>query len=327
MTGSQLRFDGRVVAVTGAGRGLGREFALLLASRGAAVVVNDIGVSADANRYSDLAGDGHNLQADAARRDAAEEVAGEIRAAGGRAVANTADICDPAAAASIVTDAIGHFGRVDVLINNAGVVITSPFPELTERDMAMTFNVHVNGAFNVVTAAWQHLGAQGYGRIVNIGSAEGGLIGSPGFEVYAAAKGGMVAMTKALSRMGVPVGVRANCVLPAGRTRASVRSGRNRKDSVDRRPALVAPPVAWLSHEDCDVSGEVFAVSLASMRLVFNSIGAGYRHAGPGEPSVGELASHWDEICQREPSTAPREVAEFDAQWLDTVMAELEPGR
>lgn len=314
MTKSQLRFDGRVAAVTGAGRGLGREFALLLASRGAAVVINDIGISADANRYSDLAGDTRDIQADAARYDVAEQVAEEIRATGGLAVANTADISDPAAAATIAPDAIAHFGRLDILINNAGVVITNPFSELTEGDMATTFNVHVKGAFNVIRASWPYLGAQGNGRIVNIGSVEGGLIGSPGFEVYAAAKGGLVAMTKVLSRMGDPVGVRANCVLPGGRTRASLRSGRNRKDSVDRRPALVAPPVAWLSHEDCDVSGAVFAVSVGSMRLVFNSIGAGYR-SGSGEPSVDELADHWDEICQREPYTAPREVAELDAQW------------
>jgi NAD(P)-dependent dehydrogenase (short-subunit alcohol dehydrogenase family) len=314
VTKSQLRFDGRVAAVTGAGRGLGREFALLLASRGAAVVVNDIGVSADANRYSDLAADKGDIQADAARYDVAEQVAEKIRATGGRAVANMADISDPAAAATIAADAIARFGRLDILINNAGVVITNPFSELTENDMTTTFNVHVKGAFNVIRAAWPHLVAQGYGRIVNIGSVEGGLIGSPGFEVYAAAKGGLVAMTKVLSRMGVPLGVRANCVLPGGQTRASLRSGRNRKDSVDRRPALVAPPVAWLSHEDCDVSGAVFAVSVGSMRLVFNSIGPGYR-AGSREPSVDELADHWDEICQREPYAAPREVAELDAQW------------
>jgi NAD(P)-dependent dehydrogenase (short-subunit alcohol dehydrogenase family) len=326
MTTSQLRFDGRVAAVTGAGRGLGREFALLLASRGAAVIVNDIGVSADANRYSALPGDARSIQSDAVRYDVADQVAKEIRAAGGRAVANTADISDPAAAGTIAADAIGHFGRLDIVINNAGVVITNPFAELTEGDMTTTFNVHVKGAFNVVKAAWPYLGAQGYGRIVNIGSVEGGLIGSPGFEVYAAAKGGLVAMTKGLSRMGGPVGVRANCVLPGGQTRASLRSGRNRKDSVDRRPVLVAPPVAWLSHDDCDVSGAVFAASLGSMRLVFNSVGTGYRFAS-GQPRIDELADHWDEICRREPGNALRQVAEPDTQWLGAAAGEQESGR
>jgi NAD(P)-dependent dehydrogenase (short-subunit alcohol dehydrogenase family) len=294
---SELRFDGRVAVVSGAGRGLGREFALLLAARGAAVVVNDIGVSADTDRYDPDRNDGAvpaDVAADAARRDVAQDVVDEIVATGGRAVANTADISDPAQAATIVGDAMASFGRIDIVVNNAGVVITHPLAELSDDDLRLTHAVHVRGAVNILRAALPRLREQGYGRVVNIASVEGGVIGSPGFEAYAAAKGALIGLTR---HLGDSADVLVNAVLPGGRTRAAMRSGRRRDDGVDRSAATVAPPVAWLCHEDCDVTGRLFAVSAASVRQITTKVAAGYHGSDP--LSVEDIAAHWAEITAR----------------------------
>jgi NAD(P)-dependent dehydrogenase (short-subunit alcohol dehydrogenase family) len=300
----ELRFDGRVAVVSGAGRGLGREFALLLAARGAAVVVNDIGVSADMDRYDGAA--------DASRRDVAQEVVDEIVAAGGRAVANTADISDPALARTIVDDAVTHFGRIDIVVNNAGVVITHPLVELSDRDLELTHAVHVRGAVSVLRAALPRMHDQGYGRIVNIASVEGGVIGSPEFEVYAAAKGSLMGLTR---HLGGSPDVLVNAVLPGGRTRAALRSGRKRNDGVVRSAEAVAPPVAWLCHEDCAVSGKLFAVSAASVRQITTRVARGHRSPDGAALSVEDIAANWGAITARTNAETPRSFAEFRARW------------
>ncbi len=186
---TELRFDGRVAVVTGAGRGLGREFALLLARRGAAVVVNDIGVSADADRYGATPG--------ADQPSVADEVVREIVASGGSAVANTADVSDPDTAHSIVGDAIQNFGRIDIIINNAGVVITRDFIDLTPADVDRSFAVHVRGSFLVAQSAWGYMTKAGYGRILNVVSVDGNLFGNFRHTAYDAAKAGLAGHARA----------------------------------------------------------------------------------------------------------------------------------
>lgn len=260
---SELRFDGRVVAVTGAGRGLGREFALLLASRGASVVVNDIGSAADEARYLD-GEKGHT---------AATDVVNEITAAGGAAIENFADVSDPDGARSIVEDAVENFGGIDIVINNAGVVITNSFTELSVADLDKCFGVHVRGSFLVSQAAWPHMKAASYGRILNVCSVDGVLFGNRRHAAYDAAKGGLAGLTRGMSAEGIESGIQVNGLLPGAMTRghASVDHSLSPSASIEMRPELVAPAATYLVHEECDVTGRFYAASSGRMGLVFTA--------------------------------------------------------
>ena len=174
-----ISFAGRVAIVTGAGRGLGREFAKLLADRGASVLVNDVGVSVDSHRYVS--------DSDSDVTDPAQIVTEEIRAAGGSAIANRADVTDSAGVAALVEQAVSEWGRIDIVINNAGIVLRAPFLELTPQTFSKSFDVHVVGAFNVSRAAWDHMLKQGYGRILNVCSTNGVVFGIPESAAYDAA--------------------------------------------------------------------------------------------------------------------------------------------
>jgi len=237
---ADLRFDGRVAVVTGGGRGLGRSYALLLASRGAKVVVNDPGGSLD--------GEGVDS-------GPAEYVVSEITAAGGQAVACTESVSTPEGGDSIVRTALEHYGRVDVLVHNAGNVRGASLKEMSYEDFDAVLDVHLRGAFNVVRPAFPLMCEAGYGRIV-LTSSIGGLYGNYNVANYAAAKSGVIGLSNVAALEGAAEGVRCNVIVPAAVTRMA--EGIDTSAYPPMGSELVAPVVGWLAHESCSVSGELF---------------------------------------------------------------------
>jgi NAD(P)-dependent dehydrogenase (short-subunit alcohol dehydrogenase family) len=237
---SDLRFDGRVAVVTGGGRGLGRSYAMLLASRGAKVVVNDPGGS--------LTGDG----ADAAP---AADVVREINAAGGQAVATIDSVATAAGGKAIVDAALDTYGRLDILVHNAGNVRRGSLKELSHEDFDAVLDVHLRGAFHVVRPAFPRMCDAGYGRIV-LTSSIGGLYGNHGVANYAAAKAGVIGLSSVAALEGAAQDVTSNVIVPAAVTRMAAGIDVSAYPPMD--PELVAPVVGWLAHESCSVSGEIF---------------------------------------------------------------------
>ncbi|MGZ4452436.1 MAG: SDR family NAD(P)-dependent oxidoreductase, partial [Nocardioides sp.] len=237
---NQHRFDGRVAVVTGAGRGIGRAHALLLADRGASVVVNDLGGSMD--------GVGEDA-------GPASSVADEIVAAGGAAVADSSDVATAAGGQALIDAAVERFGRIDIVVNNAGIVRWAGFPEADLDNLERHLAVHVAGSFNTTRAAWPHLVDQGYGRIVMTTST--GMFGLPNNLSYATAKAAVIGLTRSLTTAGAAHGIKINLIAPAAMTRMAGQAD-DPADSSGGGPApmapdLVAPMVAFLAHEDCPV--------------------------------------------------------------------------
>lgn len=237
---ADLRFDDRVAVVTGAGRGLGCAYAQLLAARGAKVVVNDPG--------GGLGGDG----ADAGP---AETVVAEIVAAGGEAVACTESVATPEGGEAIIATALDRYGRIDVLIHNAGNVRRGSLKEMSHEDFDAVLDVHLRGAFNVVRPAFPAMCESGYGRIV-LTSSIGGLYGNHDVANYAAAKAGVIGLANVAALEGAADGVTCNVIVPAAVTRMA--EGIDTSAYPPMGPELVAPVVGWLAHETCSVTGEVF---------------------------------------------------------------------
>ncbi len=235
-----LRFDGRVAVVTGAGRGLGRSYATLLAARGAQVVVNDPG--------GGLTGDGTDA-------GPADEVVREIAAAGGRAVASTESVATAAGGKAIIDAALDSYGRLDILIHNAGNVRRGSLKEMTHEDFDAVLDVHLRGAFNVVRPAFPLMCEARYGRIV-LTSSIGGLYGNHGVANYAAAKAGVIGLSNVAALEGAADGVTSNVIVPAAVTRMA--AGIDTSSYPPMGAELVAPVVGWLAHESCTVSGEMF---------------------------------------------------------------------
>ena len=244
--------EGKVVAVTGAGRGIGRDIALLCALKGAAVVVNDLGGSTD--------GQG----ADATP---AEEVVALIRTAGGKAVVNTASVADAQGAATIIDDALKHFGRIDGVVNNAGILRDRMFHKMSEIEWGPVIDVHLNGAFNVSKAAANYFKDQGSGSYVHFTSTSG-LIGNLGQANYAAAKLGIVGLSTSIALDMQKFNVRSNCIAPFAWSRmiATIppKDEATRK-RIERMQTMttdkIAPMVAFLLGDASqEVSGQIFAV-------------------------------------------------------------------
>lgn len=246
-----FRFDGRVAVVTGGGRGLGREYALLLASRGAKVVVNDPGVS--------LTGDGNDA-------GPAQQVVDEITGAGGQAVANTDSVATAGGGRAIIDAAIGNFGRIDILIHNAGTVRRGSLKELSYQDFEAVLDVHLRGAFHVVRPAFPLMCEAGFGRIV-LTSSIGGLYGNHGVANYAAAKAGIIGLTNVVALEGASEGVACNVIIPGAVTRMA--AGLDTSAYPPMGPDLVAPAVGWLAHESCSVTGELFVAIAGRVARAF----------------------------------------------------------
>lgn len=263
---SELRFDGRVGIVTGAGRGIGRGHALLLAQKGARIVVADYGVDPDGKGTSS---------------GPADEVAQEIRDLGGDAVACCASVADELAAASIVETALDAFGRLDIVVNNAGIHDPANFEDLSMDQFRAMLDVHYFGTLYVIRAAWPHFRSAGYGRIVNTVS-EAMLGGVSGLTSYAAAKGAVYGLTRNLATEGLAQGIRVNAVAPRAYTRLSadhcdnlsnlygMSQEKTEQVNASMPPELCAPAVAYLAHEACQLNGEVLQVGMGGVaRLAF----------------------------------------------------------
>lgn len=238
---SELRFDSRVAIVTGAGRGLGRSYALLLASLGARVVVNDVGGAVD--------GQGQDSAP-------ADDVVAEIRSAGGEAVACTDTVATPQGGKAIVEAALDSFGGIDILVHNAGIFRPVLFKDMDIDDYNEVIAVHQSGAIHVGHPAFQRMVAASYGRIV-LTSSICGLYGCPYNVSYGVAKTGMIGLNNIIALEGAADGVKSNIILPAAITRMA-----SEWDTSSYPPMTedqVAPMVAWLSHESCPVSGEMYA--------------------------------------------------------------------
>jgi NAD(P)-dependent dehydrogenase (short-subunit alcohol dehydrogenase family) len=255
----ELRFDGRVAIVTGAGRGLGRAHAQLLASRGCSVVVNDVGGGVDG--------------ASGASEDCAGAVVEEIAAAGGHAVADDHSVSTESDAAALVARALDAFGRIDIVINNAGILRDRTFHRLEAADLDDVLAVHLRGTFLVTQAAWEHMREQRYGRIVNTTSSAG-LLGNFGQANYAAAKMGIVGLTRVLAKEGERHGIAANAIAPAARTRMTEDLLGKLADHLD--PTTVAPVAAWLAHEACTMNGAVLSAFGGRVARFFVGLTQGY---------------------------------------------------
>lgn len=239
-----LRFDGQVAVITGAGRGLGRAYALLLAERGAKVIVNDLGGS--------MAGDG-------ADKSPAQSVVEEIIAAGGEAEANTDSVASESGAKAMIEQAKDTYGRLDILVHNAGNVRYGSLLELSYDDFNAVLDVHLRGAYLMVRAAFGEMHKANYGRVV-LTSSISGLYGLASAVNYGVSKAGIIGLNNVVALEGAEHNIKSNIILPGAVTRMA--EGIDTSQFPPMTPEMVAPVVGWLAHESCSVSGELY-VSMA----------------------------------------------------------------
>jgi NAD(P)-dependent dehydrogenase (short-subunit alcohol dehydrogenase family) len=291
-----IAFDDQVVIVTGAGRGLGRLYALELARRGAAVVVNDVGAT--------MHGEGVDEQV-------ADGVVAEIEGAGGRAIASYDSVASPAGGQAIVDAAVDAFGRVDAVVSNAGIFASVAFDEIPVADWREMLGVHLDGGFYLSQPAFRVMKAQGYGRFVFIASSAG-LFGQPLEAHYAAAKTGLLGLSNVIALEGAEQGISSNTVLPFGYSRmvAETVGVYDEPDEapafvVAIRPELVVPAVVYLASRECELTHQNFSVGAGRFSRVFVGLGEGWLAPPGSDPTPDEFAEHLERIVATQPFSVP----------------------
>lgn len=258
---------------------------------------------------------------DGADAQPANDVAREIASAGGSAIADGNDVSTTEGAEALVAAAVDTFGRLDVVINNAGIMRWAGLPDLDRADLERHLDVHVAGSFNTARAAWPHMTGQDYGRIVMTTSA--GLFGLANNTAYATAKGGVVGLTRSLAIAGASHGIKVNALAPAAWTRMAGDPARAGEMPVTMAPELVAPMAAFLAHEDCPVSGEVYTAGAGRFARVFIATTQGYVSASP-TPTVEDVADHWASINDETAYVVPTDLNDWSAGFLAHVLGERE---
>jgi NAD(P)-dependent dehydrogenase (short-subunit alcohol dehydrogenase family) len=281
---ADLGYDGKVAIITGGGGGLGRSHALELARRGARVVVNDLGGS--------VSGEGGD-------KGPAQHVVEEIEALGGEAVADGNSVATPEGGKALVQTAVDAFGRVDIVINNAGILRDKTFHNMTPELLEPVIQVHLLGAFYVTQPAWILMREQGYGRVVNT-SSNSGILGNFGQSNYGAAKMGLVGFTRVLANEGRKYNIKVNAIAPVAKTRMTeeLLGGFGDKLAAEE----VTPTVCWLAHEDCPVTGEVYSVAGGTVSRFFIGLTPGYYKNGH---TVEDVRDNWDQIRNEEGYIVP----------------------
>jgi NAD(P)-dependent dehydrogenase (short-subunit alcohol dehydrogenase family) len=244
----------------------------------------------------------------------ASTVVAEIVAAGGMAVADTHDVTSEEGGQALVDTAVGEFGRLDVVINNAGIIRWASFPEADADNLARHLAVHVGGSFHTTRAAWSHMVDQGYGRVVMTTST--GMLGLPANTSYATAKAAVIGLTRSLSTAGVRHGIKVNLIAPA----ATTRMGGEGSGAPVMAPELVAPMAAFLAHESCPVSGEIYAAGAGRFARMFIASTVGYVHGGT-EPTMEDIARNWATINDETGYYVPTGLID----WSTTFLAHLDP--
>ena len=295
-----IDFAGQAVIVTGAGRGLGRLYALELARRGASVVVNDLG------------GSMHGSGADTS---VADQVVDEIARAGGVAVASHDSVDSPEGGDAIVQTAIESFGRLDAVVSNAGIFNSIPFEDLSTDDWRRMLGVHLDGGFYLSQPAYRVMKSQGYGRFVFV-SSSAGMFGQHMEAHYAAAKAGLVGLTNVIALEGAPHGILANTVLPYGVSRMVTETVEDAKALEESgllqaiRPELVAPMVVYLASRACEFSHRNYSAFGGRFARVFIGLGRGWLAGQDTNPTADDVAAHLSEVSATEPFMIPESIYE-----------------
>jgi NAD(P)-dependent dehydrogenase (short-subunit alcohol dehydrogenase family) len=287
---SEIRFDNRVALITGAGGGLGKTYALELARRGAKVVVNDLGGSADGSGAS---------------ASAADAVVAEIKSAGGAAIANYDSVSTPQGGAAMVAAAIEVFGGIDIVINNAGILRDKSFVKLEPAELEAVLDVHLRGAFHVSQPAFRHMKEKNYGRFLFTSSAAG-IFGNFGQSNYGSAKMGLVGLSNVLAVEGARNNIKSNVIAPIARTRMTEQLLGPLAAALD--PEQVTPLVCYLVSEGCNLTHEIFSVGGGRYARIFVGLAKGWMAGKGSRPSLEDVRDHMNDIMNTDGFTVPSSI-------------------